>query len=70
MMVEVFKTSIVDRKLADAVIQYLQEYFPFATINVDIEDCDHVLRIEDKAVSPTDVISLIKEKGYDCEMLV
>lgn len=45
-MVEVFKTSILGDWVANLVVASLQAQFPSYKINVDMEDCDKILRIE------------------------
>lgn len=45
-IVEVFKTDVPDALIAKDVIDYLLKISPETLINFDLEDCDHVLRIE------------------------
>ena len=45
-MVEVFKTDINNKQLARTVIKSLSIRFPACKINIDLADCDKVLRIE------------------------
>jgi hypothetical protein len=44
--IEIFKTNISDRRHAAVVIQALQRACPGHTVNVDLEDCDKILRIK------------------------
>jgi hypothetical protein len=34
--------------------------------NFDLEDCDHILRIESNDLSPREVEALLKSAGLDC----
>ena len=69
-MVEIFKTQITGESAADAVIQQLQKHFPLAKINVDLEDCDRVLRVEAEGFSTDEIIRLTQKLGYSCELLL
>ncbi|MES2591584.1 MAG: hypothetical protein V4608_06845 [Bacteroidota bacterium] len=69
-MVEIFKTDIADTANADLIVGHLMKFFPSAKINVDVEDCDKVLRIEDNSISITEVIQLTKDVGCVCEVIM
>jgi hypothetical protein len=45
-IVEVFKTNVKSTDVAQFAIQKLKELLPYAKINFDLDDCDHILRIE------------------------
>lgn len=45
-IVEVFKTNVKSTDVAQFAIQKLKEVLPDAKINFDLDDCDHILRIE------------------------
>jgi hypothetical protein len=68
-MVHVFKTNI--RRTTDR----LQLAPVFNTIpgiekwNVDLEDCDKVLRVETKTLSPASITQLVRQAGFQCEEL-
>lgn len=68
-MVEVFKTDIESTLVAAELIHDLEYYFPSSEISFDLEDCDRILRIAAEVVPATEVISVVKRKGYNCEML-
>ncbi|MCW3119352.1 MAG: hypothetical protein JWM28_3434 [Chitinophagaceae bacterium] len=68
-MVEVFKTNVTRKKQCKNVIKLLLAYNPLYKINVDLHDCDKVLRIEAVNVNSKDVIVLLAESGFDCEVL-
>jgi hypothetical protein len=68
-MIEVFKTNIEQLSQANEMISLLQSYFPESKINIDLHDCDKVLRIEGESFIPAHVINLVKEKGFICAVL-
>jgi hypothetical protein len=68
-MVEVFKTNITDKTIADEVIHELQMVFPKGLINFDLDDCDNILRIENENVIPDFVSEVLMRKGFICEVL-
>ena len=37
--------------------------------NVDMEDCDCVLRIETDLITETEVVSLVRQAGLNCDPL-
>ncbi|MEM7549292.1 MAG: hypothetical protein AAF363_06455 [Bacteroidota bacterium] len=68
-MVEVFRTSIENDREAQSVKTILNEYFGYSNIAFDLDDCDRILRIEAKGVSPNSVISRLQKIGIRCEVL-
>ena len=67
-MVEVFKTNIETRQEAERIRKLLLDHLPTCRVNFDLEDCDKVLRIEG-FVSAAEVIEVIKNHNYQCEVL-
>ena len=45
-MIEVFKTNINSKKIADKIRSCLEEAFPEHDINFDLDDSDKILRVE------------------------
>jgi predicted RNA binding protein with dsRBD fold (UPF0201 family) len=69
-MVEVFKTNVRHKKAAKEVLRALGQAFPHCKANFDLEDCDHVLRIECRgALSLEKLLDLMKELGVELEKL-
>ncbi len=68
-MIEVFKTDIRQAVEASYLVEMLQGHFPGCRINVDMHDCDRVLRIEGLAVKAATVVKLLQESGYACSVL-
>jgi len=68
-MVEVFKTNI--RKVIESrsLIKKLLDHYPATSINFDLDDCDHILRVEGDDICPEKIISLVTDHGYYCEVL-
>ena len=68
-MVEVFKTNVQQRELAEQLASILRGRFPFSKINFDLSDCDNILRIEDKEICVETVIEILNTRGLECEVL-
>ena len=68
-MIEVFKTDIQHTAQAMRMIALLLSHFPDSRINVDLNDCDKVLRIEGCNFQPAKVVNLVKENGFMCSVL-
>ena len=68
-MIEVFKTNIEELSQATKLINMLINHFPDTKINVDLHDCDKVLRIEGRNFITARVITLVRENGFVCNML-
>ena len=47
----------------------LSEAFPSLRINFDLSDCDKVLRVEGGDMEPLQIMGLVKENGFTCELL-
>ena len=70
MIIEVFKTNISHPGAALAVISSLLQVWPQWKINVDLHDCDNILRIESlDDVDPSWVSSHLSRIGYMAEVL-
>jgi hypothetical protein len=69
-MVEVFKTDITCRETAENILRHLQQLFPTAEVNFDLEDCDKILRVKNQYDISHLVIDLVNEKGHLCEILL
>lgn len=69
-MVEVFKTNVPSQTQANSILISLLKKFPSHKINFDLDDCDKVLRVQGRNISPKKVIGLVNKNGYECEILV
>jgi tRNA G26 N,N-dimethylase Trm1 len=68
--VEVFKTNVEREQDANQLLSMLSQNFPWFDVHFDLEDCDHILRVEGHAVSNEQIISLLSKYGYQCTALV
>jgi hypothetical protein len=68
-MVEVFKTNVYGARQSKVLLAKLHEHFPTCKINIDLEDCDKVLRFEGETFCANRVMELLKLNGYKCEIL-
>lgn len=67
-MVEVFKTNIDNKLVAEQMRELLLARLPDCKVNFDLEDCDKILRVEG-FVSVDEVIRVINEHNFHCEVL-
>ena len=67
MMIEVFKTNVVDHDQANWLIVQIQHHFHNYMASFDLEDCDRILvvRCATEEVQPSLVIGLLK--NYECK---
>ena len=70
-MVEVFKTNINTKGAAAALIAKLKFAIPSASVHIDLEDCDKVLRVEtmNYPIDEQTVVRLVIENNFYCEVL-
>lgn len=68
-MIEVFKTNVEEVCQAEVLIDLLLCHFPGSKINFDLQDCDKVLRVEGDSFITDQVMSLVEENGFACEIL-
>jgi len=69
MIVEVFKTNVEEVELSELLIRQLEDQFPDSLINFDMEDCDKILRVEARTITPEKIIQILNSNGYSCEVL-
>ena len=68
-MVSVYKTDIEGPGAAAFLLSQLQQSFPGRRINIDLHDCDRVLRIEGEAVSQPELEFIAHALGFRCTEL-
>ncbi|WP_336515017.1 hypothetical protein [Pollutibacter soli] len=70
-MIEVFKTGVCQQREAERLINEITDLFPGYKANFDLDDCDHILRIESisRKIETEKVISLLNKTGYEAEIL-
>jgi hypothetical protein len=69
MEILVFKTNLDNPELVNQVKPVIQAMPGIRKWNVDIQDCDNVLRIEATELSPRSVEMVLQNAGYYCEEL-
>ena len=68
-MVEVFKTNVQKKTQSKMMLSILSEAFPSYKINFDLSDRDKVLRVEGDNMEALRIMMLVKEYGFNCEVL-
>ena len=69
MEILVFKTNLTDTKRIADVESLLDVHPHIVQWNVDLKDCDNILRIVSKNIEATEVEQLLLSAGYYCEEL-
>jgi hypothetical protein len=68
-MIEVFKTDIQETEAANSIIALLLQRFPGTRVNIDLHDCDKVLRVEGSYFLPAAIVQLVNDNGFLCGIL-
>lgn len=68
-MILVFKTSINTKKEARKLKPHLDNMLPNGQWNLDLEDCDKILRIDTEEHVATKVAELLNTHAFYCEEL-
>jgi len=69
MNILIFKTNLHNPELVNRVKPVIQNMPGIQKWNVDIQDCDNVLRIEASELSAHMVEMVLQDAGYYCEEL-
>lgn len=69
MEVLVFKTNLTDHRRINEVESSLNLHPHIIKWNVDLNDCDNVLRIVSNRITATEIETLLWNAGYYCEEL-
>ena len=68
--VEVFKTDVRKKKVARTLVKSLSIQFPDYKINIDLADCDKVLRVESECLLDVDpLVRFVKSQNVKIELL-
>ena len=69
--VNIFKTSVRYRKEANWMISLLETIFPYYKLNFDLDDCDHILRVENpnENIPVYEIEVVVRAAGYSCTHL-
>lgn len=65
----VFKTNLTDAKRIGDVESLLDIHPHIVQWNVDLNDCDNILRIVSRNIEASEVENLLLNAGYYCEEL-
>jgi len=68
MMIEIFKTDLQET-YKSGILAMLRNAFPHFSINVDLEDCDRILRIKGDNICAEKIIALLRANDFFCERL-
>lgn len=69
-MVEVSKTDISKKKVARTLVRSLSIQFPDYKINIDLADCDKVLRVESEYLFDADpIVGFVQRQNIKIELL-
>jgi hypothetical protein len=70
-MIAVFKTNVDKANKAKIIVSELQKLFPGTLINLDLKDCDKILRVENSYTDfeIADIIAWMEREGHSCEIL-
>jgi hypothetical protein len=60
-MVEIFKTDVRTKRVAERVLRTLRTHLPLYHFNFDLEDCDRILRVQSNglAVETMQIIQIV-----------
>jgi hypothetical protein len=67
--VEIFRTNILDSSEAEHIVATLRHSFPEWSVNVDLDDCDKILRVEGIEIVSPEVENFVRKLGYDCTII-
>lgn len=68
-MIEIYRTNIEDDNEAAAIAVSLLKEFPYLKVDFDLEDCDHILRVQGKFIPCKQIRSMVSNSGYECSIL-
>lgn len=68
-MVEVFKTNLAGKAQSKELLRFLARQYPSFKMNVDLSDCDRVLRVEGDRINCRSILTIVRSHGIRCEML-
>jgi hypothetical protein len=71
MMIEIFKTNVTEPNDALLLIERIHNVFSGYSANFDLNDCDHILRIQSTigAVKADSVMALLNDWGFVARVL-
>lgn len=67
MEILVFKTNVTSKKKVSKVSPLLTSFPTIQQWNIDLEDCDKILRVVGTGLAPGFVESLLQRAGFNCQ---
>lgn len=67
--IEIFKTNVTDNATAKGVLKALKYRFPTCFFNFDLDDCDHILRVENPQNNHEIIIKNVHKLGFMCQLI-
>jgi hypothetical protein len=68
-MIEVFKTNIQNNTQTEEIERQIFKQFPSLKINFDLEDVDKVLRVEGNIFNSSEIIKVLINNNFECEIM-
>ncbi|MFT3823370.1 MAG: hypothetical protein QM731_05595 [Chitinophagaceae bacterium] len=70
-MIEVFKTNVKDKALANTVVNSIHSSFENYSANFDLHDCDNILRVKSSSgyVQVASLVTFLNTLGCIAEVL-
>ncbi|MCW3116085.1 MAG: hypothetical protein JWM28_167 [Chitinophagaceae bacterium] len=69
-MVEIFRTNVKSKRLAGKILKALRLHLPTVYFNFDLDDCDHILRVQSNGC-PVECVKIIQiVKAHSIEISV
>ncbi|UII31686.1 hypothetical protein LVD17_25690 [Fulvivirga ulvae] len=65
----VFKTNITNSLQVASLAEVLDTTDDIEDWNLDMEDCDHILRVVSRGIKTNEVIASLNDLGFHCEEL-
>jgi len=69
MQILVFKTNLTTTNQISIIGSTLNTHPAIQKWNVDLQDCDNILRVVANNIKPADVETILLDAGYFCEEL-
>lgn len=67
--VTIYKTNVTQLHQAQFILEILAWTFPESNFHLDLEDSDHVFRMETGHDINEEVLALFEQQGFRCEVL-
>jgi hypothetical protein len=68
-IISIFKTSVSSSEDLNKLTPYLNALMKDLKWNIDLLDSDKILRVQSSINKNEEIVSVVKELGFDCESL-